>query len=165
MPYVWSAIDPLPAGITLSSDGVISGVSISPVVRASYRVQVTDGTNTTVASLLIEVLTKGVPAPLYNRRMELEGIVYDLSSSINPPIPLEAIVYDLSAIQVFVADPALFDKSTSSVGIDPTATEFLIRDQSATLSPPAIADLLNRDQSVILSSPAIADFVSRDLST
>jgi hypothetical protein len=63
-PYTWSVIDALPTGLTLSSDGVLSGIPDASTAGAYYTVQVTDSASAT-ATVEVWIQVIGIAPPMH----------------------------------------------------------------------------------------------------
>jgi hypothetical protein len=114
-PYTWSTIDTLPTGITLSSEGVLSGVPDSPTSGAYYTVQVTDSANATaIVDIWIQVVGVAQPihpvAELLNRDSVVIPEVLISMQTINPtpfPVVPEIAVFSNSQFEEVLVVPEM----------------------------------------------------------
>lgn len=98
-PYTWTALDPLPAGLSLSSAGVLSGSPSAETAGAYYTIQVQDAaSNTAILELWITVLGVAAPVPPVVEVLQRElAIVPELGVFIQSPliVPELAVVPEI----------------------------------------------------------------------
>jgi hypothetical protein len=87
-PYTWATVDTLPAGLTLSSAGVISGTPTTATPGAYYTVQVQDASAATAtATVWIDVVAVAAPvAPVAEVLNRLGSIAVEMEVLISTPI-------------------------------------------------------------------------------
>jgi hypothetical protein len=87
-PYTWSTVDTLPAGLTLSSAGLLSGTPTAPTPGAYYTVQVQDASAVTApATVWIDVVGIADPvAPVAEVLNRLGSIAVEMEVLISTPI-------------------------------------------------------------------------------
>lgn len=109
-PYTWSAVDTLPAGLALSSAGVLAGTPTAAIAGAYYTVQVADtASNTATLELWITVLGVASPVPPVVEVLKRSlSVVPELEVLIQSPIALPVLVV-VPEIEVIISIAITFD--------------------------------------------------------
>lgn len=98
-PYLWAAISTLPPGLTLSSDGILSGIPTSSA-SGNYTISVTDSLSvSTFIQIKIDVIAVADPVPVFVEQIDFfSSVLFNVELIVSD---LLSVVFDISVLLSF----------------------------------------------------------------
>jgi hypothetical protein len=130
-PYTWVAVTTLPAGITLSSGGLLSGTP-SVAAAGNYTVRVTDSVSaTTTADIWIDAISLAPAVPPVVEQMDFGvSIIAEVEMSGSDLAIAPLVLEIIAEVEFVLADPivsswAIRSSDNSILGIGNSALGIL----------------------------------------